>query len=160
MTLGALNVLDQNPDGFFLMAEGGGTDVTAGANESGRLVEEEVAFDRMVDAVNGWVEQHSNWGETLLVVLSDHETAYLTGPGSGPTPDGPVWTALTNNGPGVLPGLQFNSTHHTNSLVPVYAKGDAGRLLRTMRVGMDPVHGSYIDNTSIHRFLVEAAGVG
>ncbi len=160
MTLGALNVLDQNPKGFFLMAEGGGTDVTAGANEPGRLVEEEVAFDRTVDAVNGWVKQHSNWGQTLLVVLSDHETGYLTGPGSGPTVDGPVWTALTNNGAGVLPGRQLNSTHHTNSLVPVFAKGDAGRLLRTMVVGTDPVHGSYVDNTAIHLFLLEAAAVG
>ena len=58
----------------------------------------------------------------------------------------------------MLPGLQLNSTHHTNSLVPVFAKGDAGRLLRTMVVGTDPVRGDYVDNTAIHRFLLEAAG--
>ncbi len=159
MALGALNVLDQNSEGFFLMAEGGGTDVAAADHQPGRMVEEEISFDRMVDAVNGWVQEHSNWGETLVVVLSDHETGYLTGPGPGPTTEGPVWTELANNGHGVLPGLHLNSTHHTNSLVPVFAKGDAGRLLRTMVVGTDPVRGSYLDNTAIHRFLLEAAGV-
>ena len=160
MTLGALNVLDQNPNGFFLMAEGGGTDVAAADHETGRMLEEELSFDRMVDSVNGWVEQHSNWGETLVVVLSDHETAYLTGPDSGPTTDGPVWTPLTNNGPGAVPGLQFNSTHHTNSLVQVFAKGDPGRLLRTMTAGTDPVRGDYLDNTAIHHLLLQAAGLG
>jgi alkaline phosphatase len=160
MTLGALNVLDQNPTGFFLMAESGGTDVAAAEHQTGRMLEEELSFDRMVDAVNGWVEQHSNWGETLVVVLSDHETAYLTGPDSGPTADGPVWTPLTNNGQGVVPGLQFNSTHHTNSLVPVFAKGDAGRLLRTLVGGTDSVRGAYLDNTAIYRFLMAVADLG
>ncbi len=121
MTLGALNVLGQNPDGFFLIAEGGGTAVRAADHQPGRMVEEEISFHCMID--------------------------------------GPVWTALTDHGPGMLPGLQLHSTHHTNSLVQVLAKGDAGRLLRTMVVGTDPVHGAYVDNTAIHRFLLEAAGV-
>ena len=158
MTLGALNVLDENPRGFFLMAEGGGTDVAASRNQAGRMMEEEISFDRAVDSVVGWVEENSNWGETLVLVVSDHETGYLTGPGSGPTATGPVWTPLTDNGQGTMPGLQFNLDSHTNSLVPVYAKGDAGRLLRTMVDGTDPVRGHYVDNTDIHQLLVDTVG--
>jgi alkaline phosphatase len=159
MTLGALNVLDENPDGFFLMSEGGGTDVAAANGEGGRMVEEEISFDRAVDSVVRWVEENSNWGETLVLVVSDHETGYLTGPGSGPTADAPVWTPLTDHGQGVLPGLQFNRDGHTNSLVPVYAKGDAGRLLRTMVDGTDPVRGGYVDNTDLHQLLLETVGL-
>jgi len=158
MTLGALNVLDQNPHGFFLMSEGGGTDVASAANEAGRMVEEEISFDRSVDAVVRWVEENSNWGETLVIVVSDHETGYLTGPGSGPTADGPVWTPMIDNGQGTMPGLQFNLTAHSNSLVPVYAKGDAGRLLRRMVDGTDPVRGHYVDNTDIHQLLMDTVG--
>lgn len=161
MTSGALNVLDNNPKGFFLMVEGGATDLAAHDNEPGRMVEEELSFDRTVDSVLSWVQQHSNWGETLILVASDHETGYLTGPGSGQTADGPVWTPLVDNGAGMLPGMQFNSVTHTNSLVPVFAKGDAGRLLRHKVDGVDAVRGPYVDNTDIYRLLTQALnGVG
>lgn len=101
MTAGALNVLDNDPDGLFLMVEGGATDLAAHDNSGGRMIEEEISFDRAVDTVLSWVDQHSNWGETLVIVTSDHETGYLTGPGSGATPDGPVWVPLADNGQGV-----------------------------------------------------------
>ena len=97
-------------------------------------------------------------GETLLIVTSDHETAYLTGPGSGATPDGPVWNPVVDNGIGVLPGFVFNQSEHTNALVPLYAKGDAARQLRRMAEGMDPVRGPYIDNTSVFQVLMRALG--
>jgi alkaline phosphatase len=158
MTLGALNVLDENPRGFFLMSEGGGTDFAAAPHQAGRMVEEEISFSQTVDSVLRWVDENSNWGETLVIVVSDHETGYLTGPGSGPTADGPVWTPLTDNGQGVVPGLQFNLDTHSNSLVPVYAKGDAGRFLRTMVDGTDPVRGHYIDNPDIHQLLMDTLG--
>ena len=44
MALGALNVLDADPDGFFLMIEGGAIDWAAHDNQPGRLIEEVVAF--------------------------------------------------------------------------------------------------------------------
>jgi alkaline phosphatase len=156
MTTGALNVLDADEDGFFLMVEGGATDWAAHDNQTGLMIEEEIAFNRAVDAVMAWVDANSNWGETLVIVASDHETGYLTGPGSGELETGPVWNPVTSDGIGIQPVLQYSSTQHTNSLVPVFAKGDAGRLLRTMVDGTDPVHGSYIDNTDIHALLMAA----
>jgi alkaline phosphatase len=156
MTNGALNVLDGDEDGFFLMVEGGATDWAAHDNQSGLLIEEEIEFDRAVDAVLAWVDLHSNWGETLVIVASDHETGYLTGPGSGPTTEGPVWYPIVDNGQGAAPGLQYGIGTHTNSLVPIYAKGDAGRLLRGMVDGTDPVRGRFVDNTDVHRLLLNA----
>ncbi|MFC4783853.1 alkaline phosphatase [Nocardioides sp. MAHUQ-72] len=156
MATGALNVLDEDPDGFFVMIEGGATDLASHNNLKGRMIEEEISFDRTVDAALAWVDQHSNWGETAVVVASDHETGYLTGPGSGPTPEGPVWTPLVDNGAGAVPGMQFNLVAHTNSLVPVFAKGDAARLLRGYADQQDPVRGRYLDNTELHQVLVDA----
>lgn len=159
MATAAINILDEDADGFFLMVEGGATDWAAHDNQTGLLIEEEIAFDRAVDAVLAWVDEHSNWGETLVIVATDHETGYLTGPGSGQTTEGPVWNPIADNGPGVAPSLEYHSLTHTNGLVPVYAKGDAGRLLRFMVDGKDPVHGLYVNNTDIHGLILAAAGV-
>jgi alkaline phosphatase len=88
MTKAALNVLDDNPLGLFLMVEGGAVDWAAHSNQSGRMIEEQLDFERSVDAVLDWVQKYSNWGETLVIVTGDHETGYLTGPGSDPL----AWT--------------------------------------------------------------------
>ncbi|OPX84102.1 MAG: Alkaline phosphatase precursor [Pelotomaculum sp. PtaB.Bin104] len=151
MTKGALNVLDNDQDGFFIMIEGGAIDWAGHANQSGRVIEEEIDFNRSVEAVCDWVKQNSNWGETLLIVTGDHETGYLTG-----TVDGaPVWTDLVNNGAGNLPGMQWNSGDHTNSLIPFFAKGDAARIFKSYADQSDPVHGKYIDNTEVAKVLFE-----
>ena len=64
MTRAALNVLDNDPDGFFLMIEGGAVDWASHDNQSGRMLEEQLDFDRTVAAVVRWVENHSSWDET------------------------------------------------------------------------------------------------
>ena len=120
MTKAALNVLDDDPDGFFLMIEAGGAvDWASHPNQPGRMIEEQIAFDKSVEAVVEWVENNSNWHETLVIVTSDHECGYLTGPGSGQTTEGPVWNPLLNNGAGKAPGMEWHSSGHTNSLVPL-----------------------------------------
>lgn len=150
MTSGALNVLDNDPDGFFLMVEGGAVDWAGHANQSGRIIEEEIDFNKAVEAVVDWVKKNSNWGETLLIVTGDHETGYLTGPGSNPT-----WQPLVNNGAGNLPGMQWNSDNHTNSLIPLFAKGDAARFFKGYADQTDPVRGSYVDNTEVAKLIFE-----
>lgn len=149
MTKGALNVLDNDDDGFVLMIEGGAVDWAGHANQTGRLIEEQGDFVKAYQAVNAWVQQNSNWGETLLIVTGDHETGYLTGPGSGEFDGGPMWTWLVNNGLAQAPGVQWNSGDHTNALIPFYAKGAAARYFRTFANETDPVRGAYIDNTEI-----------
>ncbi len=149
MTKAALNVLDNDPDGFFIMIEGGAVDWAGHNNQSGRLIEEMLDFNNSVDAVIEWVKKNSNWGETLVIVTADHETGYITGPGSGQFPAGPLWNELVNNGAGKLPGMLWNSGDHTNSLVPFFAKGRGAKLFKDTTDGEDPVRGPYIDNTDI-----------
>lgn len=151
----ALNILDENPNGFFLMVEGGAIDSASHSNWSGRVTEEEIDFNRTVEAVVEWVRRNSNWDETLVIVTGDHETGYLTGPDSKGGSDGPVWKPLTNNGKGNLPGMKWHSKKHTNSLIPFYAKGCGAKLFKQRVNGHDPVRGHYIDNTDIGKVLFE-----
>ena len=152
MVRGALNVLDNAPDGFFLMVEGGAPDWANHDNQMGRMIQEQEDFHAAVEAVVAWVEAHSNWDETLVVVTADHETGLLWGPQSDTVPFDPV----VNHGPGRVPGFKYNSTNHTNSLVPVYARGPGSALLPDRAQGTDPVRGSYIDNTDLGKLLLQA----
>ena len=108
------------------------------------MIEEALDFERAVEAVIDWVQANSNWGETLLIVTADHETGYLWGPGSNPD-----WMPIVNNGAGNLPGMQWNSPDHTNSLTIISAKGDAARMFTRYATNFDPVRGWYIDNSNI-----------
>ena len=88
--------------------------------------------------------------ETLVIVTADHETGYLTGPGSDPG-----WEPLVNHGAGNPPGMEWHSNVHTNSLVPVYAKGAGAGYLAAYADEQDPVRGAYIDNTEIAHLVFE-----
>ena len=142
MTKGALNVLDNDEDGFFLMVEGGAIDWAGHGNSSGRVIEEEIDFNHAVEAVCDWVETNSNWSETLVIVTGDHETGYLTGTAG-------VYDEVVNNGKGVLPTMVWNSKDHTNQLVPFFAKGTGAELLKSYADGSDPLKGAYLDNSEI-----------
>jgi len=161
MSVGTINVLDKNPKGFFLMIEGGAIDWAAHANTSARTIEEEIDFNKAVEAVIDWIQKNSNWNETLLIVTGDHETGYLTGPGSGPDPDdpsgkiAPTWKPIVNNGAGKLPGMEWHSLEHTNSLIPLFAKGAGSSLFNGYANGNDPVRGAYIDNANIANVIFE-----
>ncbi len=153
MTKAALNILDDDSDGMFLMIEGGAIDWGSHGNQSGRMIEEQIDFERAVEAVVDWVQENSNWGETLLIITGDHETGYLTGPGSDPT-----WEPIVNNGAGNLPGMEWHSGSHTNSLMVVSAKGDAARLIHDYVDGKDPVRGPYVDNTELAKVVFRTMG--
>lgn len=147
MSLGALNVLAQDPDGFFVMIEGGAVDWMGHANNMPRFIEEQIDFNRAVDAVISWVEENSNWDETLLIVTADHETGGIWGEGtwtnrmggsiaSDRSPEAVAaarydpaedifhgFKAVQDRGAGNIPGYQFASGNHTNELVPLWAMG-------------------------------------
>ena len=149
MTLGAINVLDQDPDGFLLMIEGGAVDWASHNKQAGRMIEEMIAFNHAIESVIDWIEKHSSWDRTLLVITSDHETGYITGPESGPTESGPIWNPLVNGGAGRVPALEWHGGSHTNSLVPFYAKGCGAERYEKAATNTDPVRGRYIDNTDL-----------
>lgn len=138
----ALNVLDNNDEGFLLMIEGGAIDWAGHANQSGRLIEEQEDFNTAVEAVCDWVEQNSSWSETMLVVTGDHKTGYLTGTAG-------VYDGLVNNGAGIMPTMAWNSGNHTNQLIPFFAKGDGAQIFKKLADQVDPLRGNYLDNTEI-----------
>ncbi len=161
MVSGAINVLDNNKKGFFLMVEGGAIDWASHSNALARMIEEQIEFNKAIEAAVKWIETKSSWDETLLIITGDHETGYLTGPDSGPDKDDPndsikpVWNLLVNNGKGKLPKCEWHSTGHTNSLIPIYAKGAGCDLFKKYADEFDPVRGAYIDNTEIAKVMFE-----
>jgi alkaline phosphatase len=142
MSKGALNILDNDKDGFFLMIEGGAVDWAGHAGQSGRLIEEQADFNTAVNAVCEWVENNSSWAETLVIVTGDHETGYLTGTAG-------VYDEVVNNGIDIMPTMAWNSTNHTNQLVPFFAKGAGAEIYKKLADAVDPVRGKYLDNTEI-----------
>ncbi len=157
MTKAALNVLDNDRDGFFLMVEGGAVDWAGhfGVNNNdgwlSYMIEEQIDFNRSVEAVCKWVQKNSNWGETMVIVTTDHDCGYLWGPDSNPD-----FNPIINNGKGQLPGAVWYHWFHSNALVPFHAKGDAARLFTKAAVNFDPVRGAYIDNTDIYNVVYTA----
>jgi alkaline phosphatase len=153
LTAGALNVLDDDPDGLFLMVEGGAIDWAGHANLSGRLVEEVVAFNEAIQTVVDWIQSHGGWEKNLLIITADHETGHLTGPGANPE-----YKPIVCNGQGILPGMEWHITKHTNSQVPFLVKGAGSGRFQELADQNDPVRGPYLDNAEVGQALLELAG--
>jgi len=114
MTSVALSVLNQDPDGFFLMVEQEGTD-SSGHNDGspssriGANVFATLEFSNAVQTVLDWIAARPDPTDTLLIVTADHETGGLQ---------------ITNdNGPGNLPTVTWAGTSHTSTLVNAYGWG-------------------------------------
>lgn len=139
LSLAAINTLDADPDGFFLMIEGGAIDWAAHANAAGRLVEETLDFGAAVAAVVDWVERESNWEETLLIVTADHETGGLSLRETDAAAPAAAGLAATD----------WSSESHTNALVPLFAIGHGSETLTALAQGRDPRRGPYLENSQI-----------
>ena len=71
MTKKAINVLSKDEDGFFLMSEGARIDHAAYAADVPGVVAETLDFDKAVKYAVDWAKEN---GDTLVVVVADHET--------------------------------------------------------------------------------------
>ena len=105
MTRRALELLERDPQGFFLMVEGGQIDWAAHANDAGTLLHEMLRFDRALGVILEWMKERT---DTLLVITADHETGSFGFSYSGsslpqpaPVPAGP------HAGDSFDPGLNF-----------------------------------------------------
>jgi alkaline phosphatase len=74
MTAKAIEVLSRDPDGFFLVVEGGGIDWMAHNKDIAGTARDVVAFDEAVAVAYDFASTDEN---TLLVVTADHETGGL-----------------------------------------------------------------------------------
>jgi alkaline phosphatase len=70
-----IELLD-NPDGFFMMVEGGKIDWACHANDAAASIIDTLAFDDSIAVAYEFYQQHPD--ETLIVVTGDHETGGLT----------------------------------------------------------------------------------
>jgi alkaline phosphatase len=106
MTDAALDTLDNEPNGFFLMVEGGLIDQAGHINDIRRNVFETIEFANSVQKAIVW---STGRNDTLIVVTADHETGGLS--------------VTRNNGQGLFPTVTWSTTDHTNKNVPVYGWG-------------------------------------
>jgi len=102
----ALNILDQNKKGFFIMIEGSQIDWGGHANNTIYVVNEMLDFDQTIGKA---LEFAANDRETLIIVTADHETGGM---------------ALTGGDmkTGMVKGA-FPTGDHTAVMVPVFAYG-------------------------------------
>ena len=105
-TMAAIDILDNNKKGFFLMVEGSQIDWASHDNDAAQLVKEVLDFDETVGRVLDYAQRHGN---TLVIITADHETGGLTFP-TGNIKAGTFDAAFTTKG-------------HTGIPVPVFAFG-------------------------------------
>ncbi|MBZ0268920.1 alkaline phosphatase, partial [bacterium] len=148
LTSAALNALDDDPDGFYLMVEGGAIDWAMHGNQVGRMIEEMEDFRGAIDAVLAWVESHGGWDETIVVITADHDHL-LWGPDANTVPFDPV----RDGGPGNLPGYRWLADSHSAALVPVFARGVGSGALESLAGKRDPRRGPYLDQADIFAVL-------
>ena len=125
MTETALEILSQDPDGFFLMVEAGQIDWAAHRNQAEETIHNTIGLDSAVTLALIYALEHPN---TLLIVAADHETGgmslNLDGDGS-----------LIQDGPFHMPdGTEFwvdwSTGSHTGIDIPVTAQGPYSEMLQ------------------------------
>ncbi len=75
MTTAAIEVLEKNADGFFLMVEGSQIDWAGHSNDIVGVISEMEDFSAAIEAAMEYAERQGN---TLVVVTADHETGGLS----------------------------------------------------------------------------------
>jgi alkaline phosphatase len=138
MTQKAIDILSQDPDGFFLMVEGGQIDWASHANNATDAISDTTGLDEAITVAQAYASTATN---TLVIVTADHETGgmsvNLMGGEQGPfyMPEGTPFY------------VNWESTDHTGAEVPTTSLGPWSDLLA----------GSY-ENTHIHDVMCMALG--
>jgi alkaline phosphatase len=73
LTTAALTLLGKDPEGFWLMIEGGDIDWAAHDNNLDNLIGTTLDFDRSVGTVINWIKTHGGWERNQLIVTADHD---------------------------------------------------------------------------------------
>ncbi len=124
MALKAVDILDDDPDGFFLMVEEEMTDNRSHGNDTERVLDNLVSLNDLIDAMLAYQKDHPH---LLVLFVADHETGGWILEEHGDQAGVPRWT----------------TTKHTGNLVPIFATGPGGE-------AFDAV----VDNTFIGQTLI------
>jgi alkaline phosphatase len=133
----ALDVLDNDPRGLFLMVEGARIDHSSHAMSMDRLVLEMAEFDKSINIALEWAKGHP---DTLILITADHETGGIeVRPGDYKKGDKLKvrWTTA-------FLGLHAN---HSSQRVPVYGHGPNAGAIR-----------EHMDNTEVYCIMRNAFG--
>jgi len=123
----AINILDKDADGFFLMVEGSEIDWGGHDNDTRYIIDETLDFDRAIGEALKFAAED---GETLIIVTADHETGGFAIVG-GDMESGYVKGAFTTG-------------DHSAVMVPVYAYGPGAEKFTGI-----------MENTEIHHRIIE-----
>jgi alkaline phosphatase len=105
-TTKAIELLNKNKNGFFLMVEGSQIDWAGHGNYADTLIDETLDFDKAVGVALDFAEKDKS---TLVIITADHETGGVTITG------GNMASHKVN--------LNFSTMGHTPVMIPVYAYG-------------------------------------
>jgi alkaline phosphatase len=133
----AIDILSQDPDGFFLMIEGGQIDWASHDNDAAAAISSVIGFDRTVKVAKDFALANQ---DTLVIVTADHETGGMkvsSTSSSLPGEDGPFLTPDTKRF-----YITWSTDEHTASKVPVTAQGP----MSTTLMGVQ-------DNTSVYKAM-------
>ena len=128
MTNKSIDILSQNPDGFFLMVEGGRIDHAGHDNNKVNVALDTIAFDYAVDIAFQYVQSHEN---TILIVTADHETGGLSVLNSNlnETLPSAAFSEEKNRDLRIVRAnnvsVSWSTGSHTDTPVPLYAYGKA-----------------------------------
>ncbi len=125
MTRTAIDILDNNKKGFFLMVEGSQIDWGGHANNTNYIVEEMLDFDKTIGEALKFAATNR---ETLIVITADHETGGMAITG-GDMETGNVVA-------------DYTLTKHTAVMVPVFAYGPGAQFFTGI-----------LDNTQIYSIM-------
>jgi alkaline phosphatase len=122
----ALNLLNTNKKGMFLMIEGSQIDWGGHANDTQYIVDEMIDFDNAIGKVLEFAKKDKN---TLVIITADHETGgFSINKGSTET--------------GMVEG-KFTTGSHTGVMIPVFAYGP----------GSEAFGGIYENNEIFHKMM-------
>ncbi len=138
MTQKALDLLDDDPDGFFLMIEGAQIDKGNHEHDLPWATYELLAFDQAVEMVMAWAQAHP---DTVVFFAPDHETGGLTlhDESANGARAAALKAATPKRGSQVKPGtffVKYASTWHTGADVFYGANNPSIRLQRNDQIPM------------------------
>jgi len=149
LTQAALTVLGKDPDGLWLMIEGGDIDWAAHDNNLDNLIGAVSDFNDSVDYVkNTWIPAHGGWENNLLIVTADHDHYFtlndnfpellrtvgahnLTYSNNTPANAGHFWGSAGSNPANANSLVKYNWGNHSNRPVPVYFQGNGSDVLNS-----------------------------
>jgi alkaline phosphatase len=173
-TTAALEVLSQDPDGFFVMLEQGDIDWANHNNNYAWMVGTTWDLHESVIAAIEFVERPGDqvtWENTLLIVTSDHGNSYLR---LGRKNNQPLAAAGDLPGSGEIGGITisggkalfspagalayYGTGDHTDELTMLYAHGKGIDTL-AKRQGQWYPGTRILDNTQLFEAMAEALGI-